>query len=112
MQLLKNREEALTAKAAARGKEGRRARARGDDVESMGRVQLLGEAFQKIQAATGIKARARSQCWTITFCCARWASGRAHGTGAHTERGSCTSLQAAQCTRASPARVLGPLQPF
>lgn len=57
MQLLKNREEALTAKAAAKGKEGRRARQRTDDVESMDRVQLLGEAFQKIQAATGITVR-------------------------------------------------------
>jgi hypothetical protein len=38
-------------------KERKRSKYKSDEVESMDKVQMLGEAFQKIQAATGIHVR-------------------------------------------------------
>ena len=86
MQLLKNREEALAAKSAAPGsssskggREARRGRARSDESESLAKVQALGQAFQKIQAATGIHVRNFDICRLIdcrTYicrCCAQHA---------------------------------------
>jgi hypothetical protein len=52
--LLKNREEGFTGKAMSSTKERKRGKYKSDEVESMDKVQMLGEAFQKIQAATGI----------------------------------------------------------
>lgn len=59
VQLLKNREEAVAVKntTGGRSKEGKRGRYRSDESESMATVQMLGHAFQKIQAATGIHVR-------------------------------------------------------
>lgn len=41
-------------KASNGNKERKRGKYKSDEVESMDKVQMLGEAFQKIQAATGI----------------------------------------------------------
>lgn len=57
MQLLKNREEGLQTKSMTGTKERKRSKYKSDEVESMDKVQLLGEAFQKIQMATGIHVR-------------------------------------------------------
>lgn len=54
MQLLKNREEVFQNKGGTGTKERKRSKYKSDEVESMDKVQLLGEAFQKIQMATGI----------------------------------------------------------
>lgn len=54
MQLLKNREEVFQSKSGAVTKDRKRSKYKSDEVESMDKVQLLGEAFQKIQMATGI----------------------------------------------------------
>lgn len=54
MQLLKNREEGFIGKTTSATKERKRGKYKSDEVESMDKVQMLGEAFQKIQAATGI----------------------------------------------------------
>jgi hypothetical protein len=55
--LLKNREEVFIGKATSTTKERKRGKYKSDEVESMDKVQMLGEAFQKIQAATGIHVR-------------------------------------------------------
>lgn len=54
VQLLKNREEVFQSKGGTGTKERKRSKYKSDEVESMDKVQLLGEAFQKIQIATGI----------------------------------------------------------
>ena len=55
MQLLKNREDALAGRT-PKSKGGKRSKYKTDEVETMDKVQLLGQAFQKIQTATGIQA--------------------------------------------------------
>lgn len=57
VQLLKNREEVFQGKGGTGTKERKRSKYKSDEVESMDKVQLLGEAFQKIQMATGIHVR-------------------------------------------------------
>ena len=54
VQLLKNREDGIAGKNTSATKERKRGKYKTDEVESMDKVQMLGEAFQKIQAATGI----------------------------------------------------------
>ena len=54
VQLLKNREDGIAGKNTSATKERKRGKYKSDEVESMDKVQMLGEAFQKIQAATGI----------------------------------------------------------
>lgn len=68
LQLLKNREEALTAKTTSKTKEHKRSKYKTDEVESMDKVQMLGEAFQKIQAATGIKVSHCSEHMSAPLC--------------------------------------------
>jgi hypothetical protein len=73
VQLLKNREEALSGKGPSKGKESKRSKYKTDEIESMDKVQMLGQAFQKIQTATGIQVRCRPSCkqWTSPLGCAR-----------------------------------------
>lgn len=54
LQLLKNREDGIGGKTTSATKERKRGKYKTDEVESMDKVQMLGVAFQKIQAATGI----------------------------------------------------------
>lgn len=55
MQLLKNKEAALKGKGKGTSGGGKRDKGKTEEVECMDKVQMFGEAFQKIQTATGIQ---------------------------------------------------------